>query len=165
MKTFANTLKELRRQWNWSQDDLANVSNIPLKTIQNYEQDRNGRIPTFYNVMILANVFDVTPYYLYYGGNEEMKIHAEYTNELVAELKQLSVDQLKQIHDSQLQGVSLPKLSVSPEVIETLKAKFNQGVVLPERGMTRPYIEQILTRYAQNRQVWKQTFGIKTPIE
>ena len=55
-----------------SQVQLANISGISVKTIQNYEQDRNGMAPTLPNLMMLADIFSVTPSYLYYGGDKEM---------------------------------------------------------------------------------------------
>lgn len=161
MKMFAENLKKLRKEWKMTQADLANRSGISIRSIQNYEQDRDGRSPTFYNVMLLADFFNVNPYYLYYGEEKEMKANRVYMNELISELKQLSFNELKEIHDSSLTGVSLPKLSVSPEVIDDIKDKFNKGVHLPERGILRPYIEQTLVRYAQNRQEWKKKFNIK----
>ena len=53
-----------------SQVQLANISGISVKTIQNYEQDRNGMAPTLPNLMMLADIFSVTPSYLYYGGRK-----------------------------------------------------------------------------------------------
>ena len=72
MKEFANNLKKLRKERNMSQVQLANISGISVKTIQNYEQDRNGMAPTLPNLMMLADIFSVTPSYLYYGGDKEM---------------------------------------------------------------------------------------------
>lgn len=65
MKEFADNLKRLRNEKNMSQRQLADISCISIKTIQNYEQDRDGRSPTLHNLILLADIFDVTPYYLY----------------------------------------------------------------------------------------------------
>ena len=117
MRKFAENLRKFRREKNWSQIELAVISAIPLKTIQNYEQNRGGCSPTLYNLMLLADIFDVTPYHLYYGRDSEMKTHSIYMDALVSELTQLSYDAIKEIHDSAPLGTSLPKLSITEEVI------------------------------------------------
>ncbi len=89
MKEFADNLKNLRKGRNMSQSQLANISCISVKTIQNYEQDRNGNAPTLHNLLLLADIFDVTPYYLYYGEHKEMKTNSLYMDELLSELAQL----------------------------------------------------------------------------
>lgn len=161
METFAKTLKELRKQYNMSQADLANVSGIALPTIRNYEQDRDGRSPTLHNLMLLADLFHVSPYFLYFGGEQEMAKNSIYMSTLAAEISQLPPAAILEIHDSPPNGVTLPKLAVSDEIVEQLTAKLNRGVTSPRRGFYRSYVEQTLTRYAQNRKKWKNQFGIK----
>lgn len=161
LKKFADNLKNLRTKRNMSQSQLANISDISVKTIQNYEQDRNGNAPTLHNLLVLADIFDVTPYYLYYGGDEEMKTSSLYMDELLSELKQLDNNAIKEIHDSKATGICLPKLSISDTVIDKLAEKLNEKVTSPQRGYYKSYIEQTITRYAQNRQYWKKHFGLK----
>ena len=161
LKAFADTLRSLRIERNMSQTQLANISCIPVSTIRNYEQDRDGRAPTLHNLMLLADIFDVTPYYLYYGGCKEMQTNSLYMAELLSELKQLSIPAIVEIHDSEATGISLPKLSISDAVLTTLANSWNKAVVSPDRGFYRPYIEQTITRYAQNRQVRKKKFNLK----
>lgn len=156
MKKFADNLKSLRRERNMSQSQLANISCISVKTIQNYEQDRNGNAPTLHNLLLLADIFDVTPYYLCYGGDKEMKTNSLYMDELISELTQLNNSAIKEIHDSEVTGISLPKLCISDTVIAKLADKWNEKVEFPQRGYYKPYIEQTITRYAQNRQDWKK---------
>lgn len=48
MEKFADNLKRLRKERNISQSQLACVSCISIKTIQNYEQNRDGRAPTLH---------------------------------------------------------------------------------------------------------------------
>lgn len=162
MKEFADNLKNLRKGRNMSQSQLANISCISVKTIQNYEQDRNGNAPTLHNLLLLADIFDVTPYYLYYGGHKEMKTNSLYMDELLSELAQLDSNAIKEIHDSEATGISLPKLSISDTVIAKLADKWNKDEVPPKRGYYKNYVEQTITRYAQNRQDWKKKFNLKT---
>ena len=155
MKEFANNLKKLRKERNMSQVQLANISGISVKTIQNYEQDRNGMAPTLPNLMMLADIFSVTPSYLYYGGDKEM-----YVDDLLFELAQLSTESIKEIHDSEASGGSLPKLSISNAIINKITYKWNKDVVLPKRGFYKSYVEQTIIRYAQNRKFWKEKFEL-----
>ena len=155
MKEFANNLKKLRKERNMSQVQLANISGISVKTIQNYEQDRNGMAPTLPNLMMLADIFSVTPSYLYYGGDKEM-----YMDDLLFELAQLSTESIKEIHDSEARGGSLPKLSISNAIINKITYKWNKDVVLPKRGFYKSYVEQTIIRYAQNRKFWKEKFEL-----
>ena len=162
MEGFARNLRELRRAKNWSQKELAVISDVPLKTIQNYEQNRGGGSPTLYNLMLLADLFDVTPYHLYYGRNSEMKTNSIYMDALVSELTQLSsYEAIRKIHDSVPLGNSLPKLSITEEVIRKISEEWNKGVAYPKRGYYRPFIEQTIRRYAENRAIWKKEFNLR----
>lgn len=162
MKEFANNLKKLRKERNLSQRQLADMSSIPIKTIQNYEQDRNGNAPTFHNVLLLADFFDVSPYNLYFGGRKEMTTNSLYMDELLSELKQLDDAAIKKIHDSEATGICLPKLSISSPFINELANTWNNGnLPKTKRKFYRNYIEQTITRYAQNRQKWKKAFNLK----
>lgn len=160
MKEFADNLKRLRKERNMSQSQLACISCISIKTIQNYEQNRDGRAPTLHNLMLLADIFNVTPYYLYYGGDKEMATNSLYMDEILFELEQLPIDAIKEIHDSEAMGINLPKLSISDSVLDKIAAKWNEKVVSPKRGVYRSYAEQTITRYAQNRQFWKKKFAL-----
>ena len=160
MEGFARNLREFRRAKKWSQKELAVISAIPLKTLQNYEQNRGGGSPTLYNLMLLADLFDVSPYHLYYGRNSEMKTNSIYMDALVSELTQLSYDAIRKIHDSVPLGTSLPKLSITEEVIRKISEEWNKGVAYPKRGYYRPFIEQTIRRYAENRRIWKEEFDL-----
>lgn len=160
MKEFAGNLKRLRKEYCLSQSELANKSCISIKTIQNYEQNRDGRAPTLHNLMILADIFNVTPYNLFYGGSKEMNTNSLYMDEIFSELTQLSEEAISEIHDSNATGTNLPKLSISDKVINKLEEKWNKEVLLPKRGYYRSYIEQTITRYAQERQFWKKKFNL-----
>lgn len=161
MKEFADNLKRLRHEKKMSQVELANISCISIKSIQNYEQNRDGRAPTLHNLMLLADIFNVTPYYLYYGGTNEMNSNSLYMNEVLSEISQLPFDAIKKIHDSPATGISLPKLCISDALISKIAGKLNFKVCFPQRGLYKPYIEQTLIRYAQDRQNWKKTYNLQ----
>lgn len=160
MKEFADNLKRLRKERNLSQAQLSNISCIPVKTLQNYEQDRQGMSPTLSNLMILSDIFNVSPYDLYYGGSKEMSINSLYMSELFNELSQLSLDQIKKVHDSDMEGVSLPKLCLSDDFISDLCKKWRQLLPNSSRGIYKSYVELTVNRYAQNRQEWKSDFNL-----
>ena len=160
MEIFANNLKRLRKERKMTQAQLAQISDIPEKTIQNYEQNRGGHDPSIHNLMILADIFNVTPYNLYYGGNKEMVTNSIYMDEILSELFELNLNEIGEIHDSEPNGISLPKLSISDDVITRLTERWNKDVVSPQRGLYRNYIEQTIIRYAQDRHEWKKKFGL-----
>ncbi len=160
METFAYNLKRLRKERNLTQTQLAKISCIPEKTLQNYEQNRGGNGASLYNLMILADIFNVTPYSLYYGRHKEMSTNSIYMDELLSELVRLNQSEVKEIHDSDPNGISLPKLSITDDVITKLTDHWNKGIVSPRRGLYRPYAEQTIQRYAQDRQGWKKKFNL-----
>ena len=90
-----------------------------------------------------------------------MTTNSLYMDEIVSELEQLTIDAIIEIHDSEANGISLPKLSISDRVVAKLVNIWNADVLFPKRGIYRPYVEQTITRYAQNRQFWKKQFNLK----
>ena len=140
MELFAENLKRLRKDRGMTQGQLAQISDIPEGTIRNYEQNRGGHDPSLHNLMILADIFDVTPYNLYYGGKKEMTTNSIYMDELLSELFQLNHGAIGEIHDSEPNGISLPKLSISDEIITKLTECWNTDVVYPKRGLYRNYV-------------------------
>ena len=100
MKLFAENLKRMRKERNMTQDQLARISAIPKGTICNYEQNRGGCDPSLHNLMVLADIFNVTLYNLYYGGKKEMTTNSIYMYELLSELFQLNHGAIGEINDS-----------------------------------------------------------------
>lgn len=64
MKSFSERLKQLRQQFGWTQDDLANKMGVSRSTIAGYEAKSKLREPDFETVQKLANLFDVSVDYL-----------------------------------------------------------------------------------------------------
>ena len=83
-----------------------------------------------------------------------------YMDDVLFELAQLSTESIKEIHDSEASGGSLPKLSISNAIINKITYKWNKDVVLPKRGLYKSYVEQTIIRYAQNRKFWKEKFEL-----
>ena len=90
-----------------------------------------------------------------------MTTNSIYMDEMLSELFQLNRNAIGEIHDSEPNGISLPKLSISDEIITKLTECWNTDVVYPKRGLYRNYVEQTIVRYAQDRQNWKKKFGIE----
>lgn len=157
---FAKNLKRLRHERGWTQQQLSAISEIPIGTIRRYEQGRNGHDPSFYNVMVLADVFDIGPYQLYFEGAEEMA--TIYMQELGSELFKLDPSQIKEIRQTEAKGISVPKLALSDTLIDAVKREWDKKLNLSsnEKGYYRSYVEQVITRYAQDRQGWKKKFGL-----
>lgn len=61
-QTLADNLFELRKQFGWTQHDLAAAANIPVKNIRNYEQQLRWPDPEVLEV--LAKALKVTPFEL-----------------------------------------------------------------------------------------------------
>ena len=91
---------------------------------------------------------------------KEMTTNSIYMDELLSELFQLNHGAIGEIHDSEPNGISLPKLSISDEIITKLTERWNTGIAYPKRGLYRNYVEQTIVRYAQDRQGWKKKFGL-----
>ena len=155
---FANNLKKLRHERGLTQQQLSAISDIPIGTIRRYEQNRNGNAPSFHNFMVLADILDVSPYQLYFEGVDEMA--TLYMQDLESELIKLNPSQIEEIHESETNGISLPKLAMSEILVNAVKLKWNQNVQSPERGYYKSYVEQTIIRYAQDRQSWKKKFGL-----
>ena len=160
MELFAENLKRFRKEKNITQNQLAQISGIPKGTICNYEQNRGGCDPSLYNLMVLADIFDVTPYKLFYGEKKEMTTNSIYMDEILSELLHLDHIAIGEIHNSEPNGISLPKLIISDKIIAKLTQCWNKDMVYPKRGFYRNYVEQTIVRYAQYRQGWKKKFGL-----
>lgn len=161
MTKFSENLKKLRKEKGWSQKQLSDISCISIKTIQNYEQDRGGMQPTLHNLMLLADIFSVTSYALYYGGQEEMSKNSLYMNELLSELKKLKPEQIIEIHDSEANGISLPNLSITDSFVSELGQEWKKHFENQPNAPYKSYVERTVIRYAQNRQQWKKIFELK----
>ena len=57
MRFKGELLKKLRTESGYTQEKLGDITKIPKRTIQNYEQEKC--VPTLINIFKLAYVFDI----------------------------------------------------------------------------------------------------------
>ena len=162
--TFADRLKELRKELQYTQEKLAEVTRISVQSIQRYEQGKYKTEPSAYNLLQLAKALDVTPEYLLLGAND-MTI---YTEAIKKELKQLNdFEQISEIKDTELNSTILAHLEMSEDLVDALKNDWNKKGIFKkiEKNVdsycTRPYVQDVILRYCQNRSKYKNKFGIK----
>lgn len=83
---FASRLKKIRKDREYTQQQLAQITDIPLENIRRWEQSRKNELPNALYLLTLAEALDITAEYLLKGTNE-MNI---YTSAIKAELIQNS---------------------------------------------------------------------------
>ena len=167
MESFAKRLKKVRQDRKYTQQQLADIINVSVHTISNYEQGLCE--PSSVVLLDLAQALDVTPEYLLKGVNN-MNI---YTCAIKAELMQLKdYNQISEIKDQELNAIVLAHLELSEELIEAVKTEWNSSsifkrkevidekVVFVDSYCTRNYVQEVIIRYCQNRALFKEKFGI-----
>lgn len=168
-KTFADRLKELRNIRNYTQEELGKITNISVQSIRRYEQGKYKKEPSAYNLLQLAKALDVTPEYLLLGEND-MTI---YTEAIKKELKQLNdYEQISEIKDTELNSTILSHLDMSEDLVDAVKNEWNKKGIfkkieekegekrIVDSYCTRPYVQDVILRYCQNRSIFKTRFGI-----
>ena len=89
-----------------------------------------------------------------------MTTNSIYMDEILSELLHLDYIAKGEIHNSEHNGINLPKLIILDKIIAKLTKCWNKDMVYPKRGFYRNYVEQTIVRYAQYRQGWKKKFGL-----
>ena len=86
--TFAERLRELRKRYGWTQEQVGKEIGVEKTTISNYE--RGGRMPAQRILMQLAKLFDVT--YDYLVGRSDVEhpydVQAPFPSVLTERLRQ-----------------------------------------------------------------------------
>lgn len=90
---FKDILKELRQNRNWSQQELAQKTNLSASSIGMYEQGR--RKPSFEVLELFADTFNVDFDYLLGRSSESNK----YSKILTRAQDELSEEDLKSLED------------------------------------------------------------------
>ena len=155
-KTFADRLKELRNIRNYTQEELGKITNISVQSIRRYEQGR-------------LKALDVTPEYLLIGDNNM----TSYTEAIKRELKQLNdYGQISEIKETELNSTILSHLEMSNDLVDAVKTDWNEkGIfkriekeedkqIVVDSYCTRPYVQDVILRYCQNRSIFKTKFAI-----
>ncbi len=168
-KTFADRLKELRNTRNYTQEELGRITNISVQSIRRYEQGKFKNEPSAFNLLSLAKVLDVTPEYLLIGDNNM----ASYTEAIKRELMQLNdYGQISEIKNTDLNSTILSHLELSDDLVDAVKNDWNSKGIFKRKETkddkkievnsycTRPYVQDVIIRYCQNRAIFMAKFGI-----
>ena len=164
MDDFARRLKEVRQNRGYSQEELAKITKISVKTIQNYEQGVCE--PISVNLLDIATVLDVTPEYLLKG-----EVHMNvYTTAIKNEMLQLKdYNSIMEIKGMDLNATILSHLEMTDELVGTIKDCWNAAGIFKrttdecievDSFCTRNFVHEVLIRYCQNRMMFKQKFCI-----
>jgi transcriptional regulator with XRE-family HTH domain len=111
--TLGQRIRQLRRQHEWSQEDLGKKIDIHWQTIARYEKDTV--IPTATVLKHMAEVFNVTTDFLIFGGSEGGLISKVNNSELLKRFEQLdrlnpeNIDALLIVLDSYIRDQQLKK--------------------------------------------------------
>lgn len=160
---FNFQLKQLRLERGYTQEQLATISNISVQTIRNYEQGRCK--PNCDYLLVLAAVLDVTPELLLKGTNDMNN----YTTAIMAELKQLSYEQISIIKKECLNSTILAHLELSDDFVDKIRKdwldrkifeKKNEKGETEEHSCYRNYVREIIIRFCQNRSKYKEIFKL-----
>lgn len=168
-ESFNLRLKQTRKKRGYTQEGLAQIANVSVQTIRNYEQGVSKPVAAY--LLYLARSLDVTPEYLLLGDDNMNN----YTSAVKKELQQLSTfSQIKEIRDKELNSVILSHLEMSEDLVEGIKSEWEQkkifkkqikgddGTTLIEDSYcTRSYVREIILRYCQNRTFFRTKFNIK----
>lgn len=141
---FSIRLKESRKGL-YTQEQLANVSGVNIKTIkrlENFEENDNPS-PLALNLIFLAQALDVTPEYLLLGENN-MNIYME---KLENELKALSIDEIRYYRHQNLTDKVLAHLKLTDSFINEIQRYWKENTI----SCYRPYVQETIIRYCHNR--------------
>ncbi len=123
MATFGERLRELRDDRGLNQENIANILNVDRSTIAGYET--RGRETSYSNLMILAELFDVSIDYLI--GYSDVKNHGPRKIYAAEELIDYVPDGYKELFKSENLGAieftnSIIKEEINPtDLIELVK--------------------------------------------
>ena len=155
-ETFAERLKRIRNQRNFTQEQLAEISEIAVQTLRNYEQGISKN-PVSEYLLNLAKVLDVTPEYLLLGENN-MKT---YTDAIKVELMQLDdFNKISEIKNEEFNSSILSHLEMSEELISAITNDWNMKGIFDTR-CNRNYVQEVIIKYCQNRTKYKVKFNIQ----
>lgn len=154
-KDFASRLKKTRMLQGYTQEQLAEITQISLTSIQRYEQQ--GEYPNSEYLLTLAEALDVTAEFLLKGTNK-MKI---YTSAIAAELKQIrSFYQLKQIKDTELNSTILSHLELSEDLVTEIQEEWMRNQLFTG-SCYRSFVKDIILKYCQNRKQFRELFKLE----
>lgn len=154
---FSQRLKELRSEHHYTQEQLANIAKISLKSVQRYEQGKGIKKPNVEYLLALAEVLDVTPEYLL-KGEENMDSYNEAIKNELGHLESFS--QVKEIHDKELNAVVLAHLKLTDSLVTSVRDSWQAKKLFQGSYCTRPYVQDVIVRYCQNRSDFREKFSL-----
>lgn len=166
---LGKNIKELRKELNITQPQLATFTGVSTRTIEDYEQGITKE-PSAYVVFSLAGFFKVDPLKLLTGGIK-MVSNNLYEDAIIEELNQIrDADVIKSIHDTDYNGVALARLGISNDLID--KVKDNWSVLYKPnpnskkpRSWYRPYIVETIEKYVQNRDTFRKKYELENGMD
>ena len=162
METFGERLKRLRLEANLTQEELATAAGISKQSISNYEQSISFPITEY--LYLIAEALNVSAEILYRGYDNNLDISEELISmdQLAKELLKLnSLDQIKEIHDSELTGSSSINITEASDlIIIKIKEKWEEQGIFTGSYVLKPYILDTVIKYAANRSHFKEHFSL-----
>jgi transcriptional regulator with XRE-family HTH domain len=134
------------REGQYTQEELANISGVNIKTIkrlENFDETENPS-PLALNLVFLAQALDVTPEYLLLG-EDHMNIYME---KLKKELKALTIDEVRHYHKQKLTDKVIAHLKLTDSFINEIHLYWRNNTI---RNCNRPYVQDTIIRYCHNR--------------
>lgn len=85
-----------------------------------------------------------------------------YTCAIIAELEQFTTfDQIKQIKEEELNSTIVSHLELSDKLVNKIRDKWNDTIFKTiERYCTRPYVQEVILKYCQNRQKYIHAYSL-----
>lgn len=152
---FASRLKNIRKRRGYTQEQLAKITQISLKSIRRYEQ--KGKCPNAEYLLTLAEALDVTAEFLL-KGSDQMNI---YTSAIKAELRQISkFEQLKRIKSMDLNNTILSHLELTESLVTDIREEWIQNQLF-EKTCYRNFVKEIIIKYCQNRKYFRDLFKLE----
>lgn len=158
-------LRHLREKNNYTQESLSEILesiNIKIseRDIRNYESGKNMSAK---NLLLLSNFFGVSPYYLFFGGDEMINTYTLKIKEELCSLK--SFEQIKEIHDSKLEDATLAHLIITDDLIKEVRNVwvskfFNRKGRSERKNIYLSYVGETVIKYCSNRSDFKEKFEI-----
>lgn len=162
MKTFAERLICTRKESGYTQEELAEISQVSVSSIGRYEQgaDQNKE-PSAFNLLAISQVLAVTPEYLLLGGNQMYNYTIAIKKEL-SQIKDFSV--IEGIKAMELNDTVLPHLVLGEQLVNEIKNAWIDAKLFyidkEEHYCTKNYVREVIIHYCQNRTMLKNKHNI-----
>lgn len=179
---LGDRIKELRKERGITQKALAKATGISQRTIEDYEQGKL-KTPSAVTVLLLSSYLEVEPANLLYGGGQSANsmnnggssMNTIYAKAIVEELKQITdFKTIKEIHDADLNGTVLVKLSLTEDLITLVKTDWENKKLLKTKEkdgsekvhkFRRHYVKDTILLYCQSRMEYISKYQLRNGVE